>query len=204
MLEYHLSFVQDYPTSALATFQFSLAAIFVTGFVFVVGTISYWALSLVALRGRNVLTAAELLPEGSEIDLRTSDVKEDDVLSFVSDIIISAPEKLPLQNDTSQTVLADAMEILAIATDIAQAQSHAAKEYLRVVKEGLNVRVGPWNENTKSEFECLTKQREEHARNLHAEVESAIKGNKDQDKHTHIPDKTRPLCSLRENPSGSG
>jgi hypothetical protein len=168
MLDHLFSFVKKYPTSALGTLTFSLATVFIIGFVFVISTVSYWALPLVSMRGQNATKAKAFLPKATEIIVPTPENIDHNALSIISNILQSLPADTSFAHDKRSLAQADPMEILAFATDIVQVHSDAVKNDLHVeVKKFVNA----------FEIEHITELREELERKFRAQLDIATNGN---------------------------
>jgi hypothetical protein len=128
-LDYVLFLVES-PTSAMEALRFSVIAAIVLGSVFVVATAWYWCLPFVSCRVHPAPIAVHLLPNGNVVAIPTSQGEDNDALSLFSDSVHSVPKNLLSPTANSLHTEPFAMEMLALATDVAQARCDAVKRQL--------------------------------------------------------------------------
>ncbi|ERF71920.1 hypothetical protein EPUS_08236 [Endocarpon pusillum Z07020] len=166
MLDYLFSLVEEPPTSALSSLGFGLVALFILGVVFVLGSVLYWGLFFVDLRGYSALATPDHFPNVTELALSDPDADDNDALSVVSDIVQSMPQNAQLQ-DEEQCL---GWEMLAYATEISQAHAD-------IVREDLRHAITKSVQDNKSEIGRAITQQHKLEQQLRTGLENVLEGN---------------------------
>ncbi|KAF7508914.1 hypothetical protein GJ744_008623 [Endocarpon pusillum] len=173
MLDYLFSLVEERPTSALSSLGFGLVALFIFSIVFALGSVLYWGLFFLDLRGYSALATPDHFANVTELILSDPDGDNNVALSVVSDIVQSMPQNAQLQ-DEEQCL---EWEMLAYATEISQAHADIVRQDLRhAITKSLQ-------DNNSEIGRVMTQQHklEQLEQQLRTDLDNMIEGNE-----THI------------------